>query len=56
MYIAMNGPLKAILVRIQKIKRRVIESPSLLREYLTCHEQNVSINMDGNGHSDAVLD
>lgn len=31
------------------------ESPSLLREYLTGHEQNVSKNMDGNSYSDAVL-
>lgn len=31
-------------------------SLSLLKEYIRGHEQNVSRNMDGNGHFDVVSD
>lgn len=53
----MNGLLRVILLKAQKEKRRAVEQNlSLLREYLSNHEQNVGGNMGSKGHSDEIAD
>ena len=43
------------LLAVQK-KRRAVEKASLVLDYLSNPEEDVSRNMDGEGHSDKVLD
>lgn len=53
-YIAVKGLLRAILIKAQGGEGSYIDSPNLLREYLSGHKQNVSRNTESKGHSDEV--
>lgn len=55
-YIVENGPLRVILGRAQKEKRRALERASIFLDYLSNPEQNIGRNMGGQGHSDEVSD
>ena len=55
--IAVNRRSKAILLNCPEGKDEgCIETPNLLREYLSSHEENVGRNMDDKSHSDEVSD